>query len=142
MAAENETGTQDQGVFPEWKHFLGTSKDPETASFIRNVVKRSGEITVYDREKIENAIGKAIVAVEGNVEADRAKLLTDKVEEELRIMMAGRHAHSIPAIEEIQDVVETVLIKEGEVAVAGGESRGGAVVRRGSRHDNQGVMVG
>jgi ribonucleoside-triphosphate reductase len=118
MAAENESGALDQGVFPEWKNFLGTSKDPETASFIRNVVKRSGEITVYDREKIEHAIGKAIVAVEGNVDPDRAKILADKVEEELRVMMAGRHAHSIPAIEEIQDVVETVLIKEGEVAVA------------------------
>ena len=118
MAAETESGVQDQGVFPEWKHFLGTSKDPETASFIRNVVKRSGEITAYDREKIEHAIGKAISAVEGHTDLDRAKLLTDRVEEELRLMMAGRHAHSIPAIEEIQDVVETALIKEHEVRIA------------------------
>jgi ribonucleoside-triphosphate reductase len=118
MAAETESGAQDQGVFPEWKNFLGTSKDPETASFIRNVVKRSGEITAYDREKIEHAIDKAISAVEGHTDPDRAKALTDRVEEELRLMMAGRHAHSIPAIEEIQDVVETVLIKEHEVAIA------------------------
>ena len=118
MAAETEPGAQDQGVFPEWKNFLGTSKDPETASFIRNVVKRSGEITAYDREKIEHAIDKAISAVDGHADPDRAKELTDRVEEELRTMMAGRHAHSIPAIEEIQDVVETVLIKEHEVKIA------------------------
>ncbi len=33
-------------------------------------------------------------------------------------------------------------VEVSEVAVAGGEERGGAVVRRGSRHDNQGVMAG
>ena len=93
-----------QGVFPEWKHFLGSSRDPEAAGFIRNVVKRSGEIMAYDRSKIEAAVGKAIVAVEGNPDPDRAHELTDRVEEHLRALMAGRHAHSIPAIEEIQDM--------------------------------------
>jgi len=118
MAAQTDSGTKDQGVFPEWKNFLGTAKDPETASFIRNVVKRSGEITVYDRAKIEHAIDKAIQAVTGTADPARAALLTDKVEETLRVMMAGRHAHSIPAIEEIQDIVETVLIQENEVKIA------------------------
>ncbi len=107
-----------QGVFPEWKHFLGTSKDPETVSFIKNVVKRSGEIMPFDRTKIESAIAKAIAAVEGLPDPDKAKALTDAVEEELRALMAGRHAHSIPAIEEIQDVVETVLINSHEVKIA------------------------
>jgi ribonucleoside-triphosphate reductase len=116
MAATSEE--TEQGVFPEWKHFLGTSKDDETQAIVRNVVKRSGDITGYDRSKIERAIGKAIAACEGTANADRAKAITDRVEEELRVMMAGRHAHSIPAIEEIQDIVETVLIKLGEVRVA------------------------
>ncbi len=116
MAATSEV--TDQGVFPEWKHFLGTSRDDENQAIVRNVVKRSGEITGYDRAKIERAIGKAIAACEGTANADRAKAITDRVEEELRVMMAGRHAHSIPAIEEIQDIVETVLIKLGEVRVA------------------------
>ncbi len=116
MAATSEV--TDQGVFPEWKHFLGTSKDDGNQTIVRNVVKRSGEITGYDRSKIERAIGKAIAACEGTANADRAKAITDRVEEELRVLMAGRHAHSIPAIEEIQDIVETVLIKLGEVRVA------------------------
>lgn len=118
MATTVDQAEQTQGVFPEWKHFLGTEKDHDTVSFMRNVVKRSGEITVYDRSKIEYAIAKAITAVEGTANADRAKLLTDRVEDELRVLMAGRHAHSIPAIEEIQDIVESVLIKEHEVKVA------------------------
>ena len=118
MAAQSDATEPGQGVFPEWKNFLGTSKDPETASFIKNIVKRSGEITGYDRSKIEHAIDKAIFAVDGTGDAERARLLTDRVEEHLRVMMAGRHAHSIPAIEEIQDMVENVLIEANEVKVA------------------------
>ncbi|HKL86777.1 MAG TPA: ribonucleoside triphosphate reductase [Treponemataceae bacterium] len=118
MASETDSREHSQSVFPEWKHFLGTSKDPETASFIRNVVKRSGDITEYDRLKIEAAINKALEAVKGTPDPERSKEITDLVEENLRVMMAGRHAHSIPAIEEIQDIVESVLIEEKEVKVA------------------------
>jgi len=118
MATQTDSTDVSQGVFPEWKHFLGTSKDPETASFLRNVVKRSGEVMAYDRSKIEHAINMAINAVEGIENPDKAKALTDQVEEHIRVMMAGRHAHSIPAIEEIQDIVETVLIEAHEVRIA------------------------
>ena len=110
-------GTE-QSVFPEWRSFLGNGKDEESASFIKSVVKRSGEIAAYDRSKIERAIGKAIEAVEKHPDSIRAEKLTDAVEEHLRILLAGRRAHSIPAIEEIQDVVETVLIENKEVEVA------------------------
>ena len=91
----------EQNVFPEWRSFLGSSSDKETEGFIKKVVKRSGEIADYNRQKIEDAIGKAIVAVEGRANPDKAIALTDQVEEHLRILMAGRRAHSIPAIEEI-----------------------------------------
>ena len=73
--AENTDSNTSQSVFPEWKYFLGTSKDPETASFIRNIVKRSGEITGYDRTKIEKAINKAIEAVDGEGDMEKAKKL-------------------------------------------------------------------
>ncbi len=107
-----------QSVFPEWKSFLGTSSDEEAKSFIKKVVKRSGEIESYDRKKIEKAIGKAVTAVEKMANPEKAERLTDAVEEQLRLLLAGRRAHSIPAIEEIQDVVETVLIQSGEVEIA------------------------
>ncbi len=108
----------DQSVFPEWRSFLGSSSDSETKSFLTKVVKRSGEIADYDRQKIQNAIGKAIIAVEKRANPDKAEFLTDATEEHLRVLLAGRRAHSIPAIEEIQDVVETVLIENKEVEVA------------------------
>lgn len=108
----------EQNVFPEWRSFLGTNGDGETAGFLRKVVKRSGEIADYDRKKIERAIGKAVRAVEGRDNPDKAERLTDRVEESLRVLLAGRRAHSIPAIEEIQDIVETVLIQEKEVEIA------------------------
>ena len=108
----------EQSVFPEWKSFLGSSTDKETIDFIKSVVKRSGEIAPYDRKKIENAIGKAIHAVEKNLDPNRAASLTDLVEERIRLQMAGNRAHSIPAIEEIQDIVESVLIENKEVEIA------------------------
>ena len=108
----------EQSVFPEWKNFLGSSTDKETKDFIKSVVKRSGEIAPYDRKKIESAIGKAIQAVEKNLDPNRAASLTDLVEEKIRLQMAGNRAHSIPAIEEIQDIVESVLIENKEVEIA------------------------
>lgn len=107
-----------QSVFPEWRAFLGLSSDEENHDVIKSVVKRSGEIAKYDRKKIENAIGKAIQAVEKKFDPERATALTDLVEERICAKMAGNRAHSIPAIEEIQDIVESVLIENKEVEVA------------------------
>ena len=108
----------DQAVFPEWKSFLGTSQDAEAQNFIKSVVKRSGSVVPYDRSKIEKAIGKAIEAVEKFPNPEKASHLTDCVEDKIRILMAGRRAHSIPAIEEIQDMVENALIENKEVDIA------------------------
>ena len=108
----------DQSIFPEWRSFLGTSSDTETQGFLKHVVKRSGEIADYDRTKIEKAIEKAIYAVQKQHDSNKATALTDMVEEKLRLQLAGNRAHSIPAIEEIQDIVESVLIENKEVEVA------------------------
>ena len=108
----------DQAVFPEWSNFLDNNKAKESDIFLRNVVKRSGEVKPYDRSKIYAAISKAIEAVEKRPNPDKAEMLTVATEEKLRLLMAGRHEHSIPAIEEIQDIVETVLIENNAVAIA------------------------
>ena len=108
----------DQSVFPEWRAFLGSSSDSETKNFIKSVVKRSGDIVPYNRKKIETAIDKAITSVEKHRDPDSAAALTDLVEEKLRLQMAGARAHSIPAIEEIQDIVESVFIENKEVEIA------------------------
>jgi ribonucleoside-triphosphate reductase len=77
---------------------------------IRQVVKRSGELEDYDRTKIYNALRKAFAAVGVN-EAPRIEAVTKGVEILIEKMMDKRHPHSIPAIEEIQDLVETALIE-------------------------------
>src|SRR5512133_1783443 len=107
----------DQNVFPEWKSFLGSSGDEEN-SFIKYVAKRSGQIEKYNRKRILEAIDKAFKAVRGVAFPERAEKVAQAVEEKLRIVMAGRHPNSIPAIEEIQDLVESALIKEKEVDIA------------------------
>ncbi len=118
MESPKNENNSDQSIFPQWRSFLGSNDAEETKEFFRQVVKRNGSIEKYDRSKIENAISKAIQAVTRIPDEEKAKLLTDKVEENLRILLAGRRAHSIPAIEEIQDVVENVLIEAKEVEVA------------------------
>lgn len=104
----------------DWKDYLGISKEmikegnPIT---IKRVVKRNSQIEIYDRQKIYNAIVKAAEAV--NLVDDKLiEELTLKVEKHIQEMMSGRHPNSLPAIEEIQDIVESVLIEEKQVAIA------------------------
>ncbi len=109
-------------LFPEFRGTsVGTKGDFEVFS-IRNVVKRSGELERYDRDKIIEAITKAFnaVGVSESTEDGRGKAakLCDIVEEKIRLMMKSRHKNSIPAIEEIQDIVESVLVESRETPVA------------------------
>lgn len=89
---------------------------------IKQVVKRSGNIEAYDRLKIEAAVGKAFKAVGvpeiGDDRKNKVQRIVDRVEELLAQMMKQRHPNSIPAIEEIQDLVETALIESQEIGVA------------------------
>ena len=105
-----------QSVFPQWKPFLGDGEEEKIV--LRSIVKRTGEIEVYNRKKIEAAINKAIVSVEGKADDEKASMLTDCVEEKLKEMMASRYSYSIPAIEEIQDLVEIALIEQREAKLA------------------------
>jgi len=105
-----------QRVFPQWKPFLGEGKEEKV--ILRSIVKRTGEVEVYNRKKIEAAINKAIKSVEGEGDDEKASLLTDYVEEKLKAMMVSRYSYSIPAIEEIQDLVEVALIEKGDAKLA------------------------
>jgi len=110
--------------FPEWRAFLnpGAGTAESGRPTLRQVVKRSGAVESYERAKIETAVGKAF-AVVGQAEAStdgrgQVAAIVDRVEELLALLMAGRHPHSIPAIEEIQDLVETALIEARLTGVA------------------------
>jgi ribonucleoside-triphosphate reductase len=105
-----------------WKQFLGEHNGHTIP--VRNVVKRDGRIERYDRSKIEAAVANAFEA-EGisaeTVGADAGRRVTavvDAVEARLATFMRSRHPNSVPAIEEIQDLVETALIEANEARVA------------------------
>ena len=89
---------------------------------IKSVVKRSGEVVGYDRHKIEKAIEKAFVATNTSILDNQGNskpvLYTDLAEKKIKELIQARHPNSIPAIEEIQDIVETILIEQRETAVA------------------------
>jgi ribonucleoside-triphosphate reductase len=85
---------------------------------VRHVVKRNGKTESYNREKIANAIRSAFDAVSRSCSDEHVEMLLVGVEQKLADFMSDRHPNSAPAIEEIQDIVETVLIEAREVEVA------------------------
>lgn len=101
-----------------WKEFLGISNQ-KVQKVINKIVKRDGTVEEYERGRIEHAIKKAADAVRpDSVSDDFISELTDKVEENLKQFLHGRHKNAAPAIEEIQDIVEKVLIHSGEADIA------------------------
>jgi len=85
------------------------------------VVRRNGKVTPYDNSKIEVALTKAFLSVEGGTAAassrihDTVKKLATQVSESLfRRMPDGGVVH----IEDIQDQVELALMRSGERKVA------------------------
>lgn len=85
---------------------------------VRHVIKRDGQLEFYERDRIRSAISRAIESTRGEKDPELADRLTSLVEDKLRQMMQGRHPNSAPAVEEIQDLVETVLIEERLVDIA------------------------
>ena len=73
------------------------------------VIKRDGSKAVFDESKIAVAIWKAVSAVGGT---DRAK--SDAIAQKVVELVNERFTNDkIPSVEEIQDIVETILIKGG-----------------------------
>lgn len=81
---------------------------------IKKVLKRNGEVVDFKKEKIVEAIYKAAESVGGS-DQEKATELTENVVKEL---IERYNKKTIPAIEEIQDLVETVLIKTGHAKTA------------------------
>ncbi len=76
---------------------------------ITRVVKRTGAVVPFNKERITNAIYRAAVAVGGRDRAI-AEGLSDQAVAMLEETTLPDH---IPTIEEIQDIVEKVLIENG-----------------------------
>ncbi|MFC1691083.1 vitamin B12-dependent ribonucleotide reductase [Nanoarchaeota archaeon] len=84
------------------------------ADTISQIRKRDGRIVDFDREKIVNAVFKAAQSIGGD-NRRRAELLADKVMEAINEKF---HKRSIPAVEEIQDIIEDTLLREGHIRTA------------------------
>jgi len=76
-------------------------------------MKRDGRIVEFDPNKITNAIYKAIQAVKGEDGKLAANLSAQVV-----AIIEERFKDKIPSVEDVQDIVEQVLIKNGYDAVA------------------------
>jgi len=74
--------------------------------------KRDGRIVEFDRSKISNAVYKAFVATkskDGKIAGDIAEQVVEIIEKRIK---------GIPGVEDVQDIVEEVLIKNGYAGVA------------------------
>ncbi|MDD3170464.1 MAG: ribonucleoside triphosphate reductase [Candidatus Pacebacteria bacterium] len=81
---------------------------------ILKIEKRNGDIVDFDQEKITNAVFKAITATQqGN--GNKTKRISDKI---VKILNRRFKKEEMPQVEQIQDIVEEVLVLEGEVEAA------------------------
>ena len=81
---------------------------------ISKIRKRSDTIADFDQGKITRAILKATEAI-GEADEKLANELSSKV---IKLINKKFHIRSIPAVEEIQDIVEEVLISSKEIKIA------------------------
>jgi anaerobic ribonucleoside-triphosphate reductase len=105
----------------DWKALVGvsgTSGSNREDFPVKRIVKRDGRVVRYDRYRIESAIAKAVEAVRPDSPPEHSAHIsvevTNQVEDVLREFMKDRHPNSVPAVEEIQDLVETALIGYGD----------------------------
>lgn len=81
---------------------------------VNKVQRRDGQIADFQKEKITNAIFKAITAA-GQGDGVKSRRLSEKV---VKILNRRFKKDEIPNVEQIQDIVEEVLILEGLVETA------------------------
>ncbi len=77
------------------------------------IIKRDGQIVPYDRSRIATAIFKAAASI-GGFGFEEAERLSVAVERRAAESYAGQ----IPTVEDLQDIVESVLMENGHVDTA------------------------
>ena len=79
---------------------------------IDNIKKRSWEIVAFDKQKIEYAVRKCFEQIEHDeIDADTKKI-AKKVDKRM-VKFAKEHKDFVPTVEEVQDMVEFELMKNG-----------------------------
>ena len=80
---------------------------------IKSVIKRNGTTVDYDITKIENAIAKAMLSLGyGNIQDVK------KMAKLAELYLTEKFENKIPTVEDVQDIVEKVLMKNGYEDVA------------------------
>ena len=80
---------------------------------LTKIRKRDGRLADYDITKIENAIAKAMMSI-GDGEIKDCKKMARIAE----LYLNEKFPDTIPSVEDIQDIVENVLMKNGYEDVA------------------------
>jgi len=80
---------------------------------IKKIQKRDDSVVPFDKQKIQQAIEKAIAVVNNSVEIDIEKLVEEVLKE-----IDEKTKKDIPKVEFVQDIVENVLINNGHSEVA------------------------
>ena len=86
----------------------------EQAFPLTRIIKRDGLSVPYDRDRIATAIFKAAASVGGS-DRELSERLAVEVEQ---VLVANYHDGAAPTVEDIQDVVEATLIRNGQVQTA------------------------
>ncbi|MDQ5944538.1 MAG: ribonucleoside-diphosphate reductase alpha chain [Patescibacteria group bacterium] len=73
------------------------------------IKKRNGSIVAFDKQRIADAILKASLSVDGEIEIERINELTESVVDNL----AALHIDATPDVESIQDLIEQELMRAG-----------------------------
>jgi len=81
---------------------------------VSRIKKRDGNITDFVQEKITNAVYKAMES-HGITEPSAAKTVSDIVTYMLEDKFGG---YTVPSVEQIQDIVEMILMKQGHHEIA------------------------
>jgi len=81
---------------------------------IKQIRKRDGRLVAFDQNKITSALSRAIAQTIGK-DAALAQRLSDQVVKILEEKFDGR---TVPTVEEVQDIVEKVLLDNGQAKTA------------------------
>ena len=84
---------------------------------VQTIIKRDGTFVPFQKERIFNALQQAFLATQSPHSKETLLRLTDQVTDAVN---RRYHARTIPAVEEIQDIIEQTLMEEhfGDVAKA------------------------
>jgi len=80
---------------------------------VSKIRKRDGRIVDFDPSKIANAIYKALAAVKM-----RNRELAERLSREVVMVVEEKFKDKIPTVEDVQDIVERILIKNGHAEAA------------------------